>query len=111
MQPRTTARNATVARPAANHTQTEARPEEKPHEFVFHMPQARSASVAGTFNRWEPKRTPMHKDANGNWKATMWLPPGRYEYRFVIDGQWVSDPKARESSPNGFGSTNSVAVV
>ena len=91
--------------------QTGERPVEKPIEFVFHMPQARSASVAGSFNKWEPKRTAMRKDPSGDWKATVWLPPGRYEYRFIVDGQWLSDPKAKESAPNDFGSTNSVLVV
>lgn len=111
MQPRTM-RSTPVARPPmAPATQNEPRTTEKPLEFALHMPQARSAAVAGSFNKWESKRTPMHKDASGDWKATVWLAPGRYEYRFIVDGQWVSDPKAKESTPNGFGSTNSVAVV
>jgi hypothetical protein len=52
----------------------------------------------------------MIRDGAG-WKASVSLSPGRYEYRFVVDGQWVSDPKARESATNDFGSTNSVVVV
>lgn len=110
MQPRNV-RSTTVARPVAPTTRTGERPEEKPIEFVFHMPQAQHASVAGTFNQWDPKRTPLRKDGNGDWKATVWLPPGRYEYRFVVDGQWLSDPKAKESTPNSFGTHNSVATV
>ena len=110
MQPRNI-RSTTVARPVPPAAQTGERPVEKPTEFVFHMPQARSAAVAGNFNNWEPKRTAMRKDPGGDWKATVWLPPGRYEYRFIVDGQWVSDPSAKESAPNGFGSTNSVVVV
>ena len=45
------------------------------------------------------------------WKANVPLAPGRYEYRFVADGQWLSDPNAKESVGNDFGSTNSVLVV
>jgi hypothetical protein len=41
----------------------------------------------------------------------VWLPAGRYEYRFVVDGNWISDPCAKESVQNTFGSTNSVVVV
>jgi 1,4-alpha-glucan branching enzyme len=68
--------------------------------------------VAGSFNGWDSSRTPLAKDPNGGWKTTVMLPPGRYEYRFVIDGgQWFSDPGAKESVPNAFGSTNSVVVV
>jgi hypothetical protein len=53
----------------------------------------------------------MRKDSSGAWKVTVWLPPGRYEYRFVVDGQWHSDPKAKETVNNSFGSTNSVVMV
>ena len=57
------------------------------------------------------KRTPLSPGPGGAWTTTVWLPAGRYEYRFVVDGQWISDPSARESVPNTFGSTNSVLVV
>jgi 1,4-alpha-glucan branching enzyme len=83
---------------------------EKTVEFRLSMPQARTVCVVGTFNNWDTKRTPMQKDGPG-WKATIPLAPGRYEYRFVADGQWLSDPNAKESVGNDFGSTNSVLVV
>jgi len=79
-------------------------------EFRLSMPQARTVAVVGTFNNWDTKQTPMQKDGAG-WKATIPLAPGRYEYRFVADGQWLSDPNAKESVGNDFGSTNSVLVV
>ena len=84
---------------------------EKPVEFTLNQPQARSVAVAGSFNDWDGTRTPLSLDPEGTWKATVWLPAGRYEYRFVVDGQWISDPGARESVQNTFGSTNSVLVV
>jgi 1,4-alpha-glucan branching enzyme len=87
------------------------RPAQKPAEFVLHMPHAHSASVAGSFNDWDFKRTPMTRDPVGRWKATASLPPGRYEYRFVVDGQWISDPSAKEFVGNSFGSTNSILVI
>jgi 1,4-alpha-glucan branching enzyme len=86
------------------------KPREKTVEFRLSMPQARTVCVVGTFNNWDTKRTPMQKDGPG-WKATIPLAPGRYEYRFVADGQWLSDPNAKESVGNDFGSTNSVLVV
>ncbi len=109
MQPRH-ARDTTAARPVAPPERATERPVEKPVDFVLHMPAAKSASVAGSFNGWDANRTPLRKDASG-WKATLWLPPGRYQYRFVVDGEWMSDPRAKESVPNEFGSTNSVVVV
>ncbi len=104
--------SSTVARPVAPRgTRAGQRPVEKPVEFTLLQPQARSVAVAGSFNNWDVNRTPMSLDSAGTWKATVWLPAGRYEYRFVVDGQWMSDPSARESVRNSFGSTNSVLVV
>jgi len=80
-------------------------------EFTLNMPQARSASVAGSFNHWDLKQTPMQKTPSGAWRAAISLPPGRYEYRFVVDGQWLTDPAARECVQNSYGSTNSVILV
>lgn len=80
-------------------------------ELVFDSPRAQSVSVAGTFNNWNPEQTPLEKGPDGKWKTRLSLKPGRYEYRFVADGQWLSDPAAVESIPNEFGSTNSVLTV
>jgi 1,4-alpha-glucan branching enzyme len=90
--------------------QQREQPKEKTVEFRLTIPHARTVCVVGTFNNWDIKRTPMQKDATG-WKATIPLAPGRYEYRFVADGHWLSDPNAKESIGNDFGSTNSVLVV
>lgn len=114
MQPRHAAAPAdttTPARPVAPAPRAPERPEEKPIDFSLKMPAAQAASVAGSFNNWDPKRTPLRKEKQGAWKTTLWLPPGRYEYRFVVDGRWISDPNAKESVANGFGTTNSVVVV
>jgi 1,4-alpha-glucan branching enzyme len=102
----------TVARPVApKGTRKAQRPVEKPVEFILNRPQARSAVVVGSFNDWDVSRTPMSLESGGPWKATVWLPAGRYEYRFVVDGEWMSDPSAKENVQNTFGSTNSVRVV
>jgi RNA polymerase-binding transcription factor DksA len=39
------------------------------------------------------------------------LPPGRYEYQFVVDGRWIHDRAARELADNPFGGINSVIEV
>jgi 1,4-alpha-glucan branching enzyme len=110
---RTTAPTAgekpTTPKPAAEKPKAE-KPKGKTVEFRLSMPQAQTVAVAGTFNNWDAKQTPMQKEAAG-WKAMIPLAPGRYEYRFIADGQWLSDPNAKESVGNDFGSTNSVLVV
>jgi 1,4-alpha-glucan branching enzyme len=76
-------------------------------EFKLSANGANSVSVAGSFNGWNAKKTPLRKDGDW-WTATVELPRGRYEYRFVVDGKWVSDPSAKESATNPFGGDNSV---
>jgi len=80
-------------------------------ELKLSAPNARSVFVAGSFNGWDRQRTPLRKDSGGVWRAFLPLSPGRYEYRFIVDGHWQEDPGARESVPNPHGERNSVLVV
>jgi 1,4-alpha-glucan branching enzyme len=109
MQPRSRS-SSTVARPVAPAATKAQRPVEKPVDFTFHCPDAKCVSVAGSFNNWDTKRHPLKREGDA-WKATLWLPPGRYEYRFVSDGRWTSDPNCKETSANPYGEANSVIKV
>lgn len=80
-------------------------------EFRFDAPQAQAVGVAGPFNDWDAQRMPLKKGKDGSWTAKVELTTGRHEYRFVVDGQWFSDPNAKESVPNPHGGGNSVVVV
>jgi 1,4-alpha-glucan branching enzyme len=53
----------------------------------------------------------MKRDDDGHWKTTVALPPGRYQYKFIVDGEWIADPAAQKSVPNEHGSVNSVVEV
>jgi len=79
--------------------------------FVLPEPEARHVALAGEFNNWSPDATPMKRQADGLWETTLALAPGRYEYKFVVDGQWIPDPRARESVGNQQGTLNSVVEV
>ena len=74
-------------------------------------PAAQRVYVAGSFNGWKPDSTPLLAQGNGRWKGDLKLEPGRYEYLFVVDGQWRPDPNARETVQNPFGGQNSVVMV
>lgn len=74
-------------------------------------PAAQQVCVAGSFNDWHPTVTPMIRLGDGQWAKELALPPGRYEYRFVVDGEWVDDPAATELIPNTFGTANAVLVI
>ena len=47
----------------------------------------------------------------GHWMKELALPPGRYEYRLVVDGEWMPDPLVQETALNHFGGLNSVLKV
>ena len=80
--------------------------------LVLLQPDARSVSVAGDFNDWNPGQTKLERSEGGMWTATIALKPGRYQYMFVIDGkQWVADPLAEEGTGDGFGSQNAVLDI
>jgi len=77
----------------------------------FLKPEAKTVLVAGTFNGWKPEHTPLTAQGNGRWVGSLAVGPGRYEYLFVVDGQWLPDPNARESVENPYGGRNSVLTV
>lgn len=79
--------------------------------FEFTHPTAVKVCVAGTFNDWRPEATPMVWLGNGCWRKKLVLPPGRYEYCLVVDGEWMPDLLAKETVPNPFGSRNAVIRV
>ena len=68
--------------------------------------------VAGTFNGWDPRRDQL-KSRNGGriYSATLLLPAGAHEYRFVVNGKWQADPKNPRSKRNPFGSVNSLIEI
>lgn len=80
-------------------------------KFVFYAPEAREMYLTGDFIQWDPKLIPMKKGKDGVWKAKVVLPPGRYEYKFIMDGQWVQDNPGAERVPNPFGTENFVKWV
>jgi 1,4-alpha-glucan branching enzyme len=87
------------------------RHESKRIHFEFTSSAAESVAIAGSFNDWQPNATPMVALGQGRWAKDLVLPPGKYEYRLVVDGQWTPDPLAAETVPNPFGGVNSVREV
>jgi 1,4-alpha-glucan branching enzyme len=81
-------------------------------EFIDAAAVAESVAIAGTFNDWRPEATPMERPEPGRWIKQLNLPPGTYEYCFVLNGgQWRPDPRALEQRPNPFGGCNSVLTI
>ena len=79
--------------------------------FELKAPTATSVAVSGDFNNWDPKGLPLKKKRSGIWSVELSLQPGRYEYKFIVDGEWKIDPENKLTSPNPFGTENSVKEV
>lgn len=83
----------------------------KAAEFKIYAPQAKRVGVAGSFNNWDTKSVKAKKDSKGNWSVKVELKPGRYEYKFFVDGSWLNDPNCANRATNAFGTENSVIEV
>ena len=79
--------------------------------FSLEAPGAREVILAGDFTDWQAHARKMRRVGRGGaFAARVPLAPGRYEYKFIVDGQWLHDPRA-ESVPNSFGTNNSIVTV
>lgn len=76
--------------------------------FSFDSSDAKEVILMGDFNNWNSKKHPMKKDDNGKWTRAVLLPPGQYEYKFLVDGQWKEDPQNDRICSNKFGSYNNL---
>lgn len=79
--------------------------------FRFSDPTAHSVLLVGDFTHWQEKGVPMRKGKNGIWTATIDLPPGKHNYRFLVDGEWRDDPECTVRVPNPYGGQNMVRQV
>lgn len=82
-----------------------------PVRFGFFDPAAREVFLVGSFNGWNPRATPLVRDALGDWTTELALPRGEYRYRLVVDGEWRDDPCAAQTAMNPFGGYDAVIVV
>lgn len=79
--------------------------------FELRAPNAKKVVLTGNFNSWNESNLSMKRDRDGIWKLGLRLNPGRYEYKFIVDGQWWADPSSSRTLVNSFGSANSVKEV
>ena len=76
------------------------RPKRRRMTFSFESPEAEAVILMGDFNHWNAKAHPMKKDKNGVWRKIVMVYPGRYEYKFLVDGYWQW-PQTAVLSPGG----------
>jgi chromosome partitioning protein len=80
--------------------------------FAVRFSEAKRVLIAGDFNNWSPVSTPMlNRGRPGEFFTRLPLRPGRYRYRFIVDGRWVTDPYNTYVEVNQFGELNNVVEV
>lgn len=79
--------------------------------FTFRAPQARNVFLVGCFNGWDPHATPLHWHDDGIWTCSISIEAGEHQYRFIVDGEWQSDPLNTHRCCNEFGTENCVLMV
>jgi chromosome partitioning protein len=79
--------------------------------FSARFDAARKVLIAGDFNGWSKMGTPLVSPAPGQWITSLPLPRGSYRYRFIVDGQWMTDPNNTYVEANQFGELNNVVEV
>ena len=81
----------------------------------FRDPAAGDVRIAGDFNGWIPDKgvRSVIDSVSGSrvWTKVLQLPPGTYQYRYVVDGEWRADPDNPEVVSSAAGGRNSVLVV
>ena len=86
-------------------------PKKRRITFTLKAPEAEEDILMGDFNHWDFKKHPMKKDHLGMWKKDVVVLPGKYEYKFLVDGRWQIDPKNKNICPNCFGTLNNVIEI
>lgn len=71
---------------------------------------AKKVALAGEFNDWNPEEIFMNRTKEG-WTIPYVLGPGNYQYKFIVDGKWITDPVNPNVVDDGKGNLNSFMVV
>lgn len=77
---------------------------------TFYLPghkDAKKVYLAGTFNNWSTMEMPMQRTDSG-WVTHLNLKPGKYSYKYIVDGRWTLDPFNRQTEDDFQGGLNSV---
>ena len=78
----------------------------------FHQPGAlgKRVCIAGKFTHWQPVEMTLDPEAH-TFSLSLGLPPGRHEYRLVVDDHWIADPYNTDWILNEFGEPHSIVEV
>jgi hypothetical protein len=66
--------------------------------------------LTGSFNDWNQSHLLFAREGD-EWVCRIDLEPGRYTYKFIVDGNWLLDPANKETEEDEAGNINNVLVV
>jgi len=77
--------------------------------FNFYAPEAKDVYVVGDFNNWElNNEARLIRKETGSWEKRLYLVPGHYKYKFIVDGLYFEDPENPRKETNDYGNIYSV---
>jgi hypothetical protein len=81
-------------------------------DFVIKTQTAKEVHLVGDFNNWNVSQNSLlWQKEQGVWQKRMILERGRYRYKYVVDGEWITDPGNSLCEPNPYGGVDSVLEV
>ena len=83
----------------------------RPVNFVCNAAQARTVSLVGDFNHWDPAAHPMKQMPDRSWLLRVDLKHGHHRYAFMVDGVLTLDPRAQGITRNDKGERVSLVPV
>jgi serine protease AprX len=108
-------RAVALALASNGHVAAPASPEISSRQVSFRLDDrfAHRVQVLGSWDGWRAPGLLAQEVKPGVWMASCAaLPPGRYTYRFLLDGaQWIDDPANPRKIPNSIGALDSLLIV
>ena len=81
-------------------------------DFSFNRDGAKEVHIVGDFNNWSvSSQSLLWQKETGVWQKRIALEPGRYRYKFVVDGEWTTDPANHTLEPNPYGGLDSILEI
>ncbi len=80
--------------------------------FKYYDPNAKDVKIAGDFSNWEPIGNLMQfKGKNKLWTGKLRLNSGKYQYKYIVDGRWKTDPYNPKVVEGDVGIKNSLLEI
>jgi hypothetical protein len=73
-------------------------------------PDASLVALTGTFNNWGQSQLLFAREGD-EWVCRVDLDPGVYQYKFIVDGDWLLDPSNPDTAEDEAGNVNNVIEV